>query len=252
MYALVTGASSGIGAEIARELAERGMDLILAARRKDKLIALKQKFQKNYHVNVEVMEYDLSRESSCLALYKACRSYPVRVVVNNAGFGKLGVLDSIPLREELDMIRTNVMAPQILTHLFMRRMKRGYILNVASVAGLQPCPMMAVYGATKAYLYQMSVSANYELKRQGRGVRVSVLCPGPVHTEFNHVAGSDFSLPSMSAGRCANAAVKGMFRGEEVIIPGLSTKLLAVGSRFTPRKLILPVEFWIQTRKTRR
>lgn len=249
MYALVTGASSGIGKAISRELAEIGYDLILVARRKDRLVELKKELQEDYACHCRCMEYDLSEAKNCEQLFEDCKQFPIRVVINNAGFGKTGDYASIELSEEMSMIQTNINAVHILTKLFATNMNKGIILNVASIAAFYPVPMMAAYGATKSYVLSYSRAVNYELKKAKKNVRISVLCPGPVDTEFNQVAGADFSLKSMTPEQCAKIAIKGMRKGKELIVPGATTKIMSVLSHVSPSSIALPVEYSIQKKK---
>lgn len=249
MYALVTGASSGIGKSLSRELAMIGYDLILVARRKERLLALKQELKSEFDTTCVILEYDLSNPNNCVELYRDCECFPIRVVINNAGFGKTGDYSSIELEDELNMINTNITAVHILTKLFARHMKSGLILNVASIAAFYPIPVMAAYGASKSYVLQYSRAVNYELKKAGKPVKICVLCPGPVDTEFNQVAGANFSLKSMSPEQCAKVAIAGMRKGKEVIVPGLTTKVMSLLSHISPSVVSLPVEYRIQTRK---
>lgn len=249
MYALVTGASSGIGQEMALLLAKRGYDLIIVARRTDRLEALKEKLCKKYKSTVLIMECDLSKEESVYQLFDSVKEYPIQVLINNAGFGKMGEFDIIPLKEELDMVRTNVLSLHILTKLFVTWYSEGYILNVASMAGFQPSPLMAAYGATKAYVWNLSMAINYELKRDKKNIHITTLCPGPVDTEFNQVANADFHLSSMSAKRCAEEAIRGMFAKRDLIVPGKRMNALRILTKFSPYQTILPVEYWIQSKK---
>ena len=214
--ALVTGASSGIGREIARELDSRGFRVILTARREDRLRELADEL-----LDSRVIVCDLSREDECKRLHEEVKGEKVTVLVNNAGFGKLGDFDKIPLEDELRMIDTNVTAVHILTKLFLQDFKaadRGYILNVASSAGLMPGgPLMATYYATKAYVTSLTSAIHEELKMAGSRVKISALCPGPVDTEFNSVANAQFGVKSISAEYCAKRAVEGMFAGKMII-----------------------------------
>lgn len=249
MYAVITGASSGIGKEMANLLAARGMNLILVARRMDRLEALQVKLQSAHSIQVVCLQYNLSVLDNCYSLFEACSNYPIKIVINNAGFGLAGRFDKLSLEDELSMIQTNVMAVHILTKLFARNLKKGLILNVASIAGFVPSPIMSTYGATKAYVVSLSQAVNYEMKRAGKNVHVSVLCPGPVDTEFNQVAGADFSLRAITAKQCAKEAIDGLFKRKDIIIPSLTTKLMRQLLRITPNKLLLPVEYKIQTKK---
>ena len=251
MYALITGASSGIGKALSKELAVIGYDLILVARRKDRLLELREELQDTYSCHCICMEYDLSVSKNCEELFHECKKYPLHVVINNAGFGKAGDYESIELQEELSMIHTNIDAVHILTKLFARHMKKGIILNVASIAAFYPVPIMAAYGATKSYVLNYSRAVNYELKKAKKPVKICVLCPGPVNTEFNQVAGVEFSLKSMSPERCAKIAIKGMRKGKELIVPGATTKTMSLLSHISPSIISLPVEYRIQTKKVR-
>lgn len=249
MYSLITGASSGIGKELSILLAQKGYDLILVARRKERLMKLKKSLEANFHIHVMIASYDLSKKESCFELYEKFKDFPITVLVNGAGFGKVGTISEIPLNDELDMIETNITAVHILSKLFSKSMKHGYILNIASIAAFQPGPHLATYSATKSYVANFSIALNYELKKEKKPIHVSALCPGPVNTEFNKVAGTNFSLPSISAKKCAKTALNGLFRKKPVIIPSLTIKMSYLGSKLSPLSLILPIEYMIQTAK---
>lgn len=251
MHALVTGASSGIGREIARLLARRGYDLILVARREERLRQLKEEIEASCGVSVEVKPCDLAGTENVRKLFEECRGYDIEVLINNAGFGKIGFFEGISEEDELEMIATNVAAPYLLTKLFVNKMKRGYIMNVSSLAAFQPNPKMAVYGASKAFINSFSKAVGYELKRQKKPVHICTLCPGPVDTEFNDVAKGHFNVKAMSAERCARIAVEGMFRKKRMVIPGFFMKLLYFASKLTPEALRLFVSYRIQDKKTR-
>lgn len=249
MYALITGASSGIGKELAKLLAKRKYNLIIVARRVDRLEKLKRELEKKYKIKVVVKESDLSKPNNCYSLYEEMKIYPVEVLINNAGFGKIGKFQDIPLDAELEMIQTNITALHILTKLFVQEKEKGYILNVASMAGFQPGPMMAAYGATKAYVLNFSLSVNYELRKFHKKIYITALCPGPVDTEFNKVANADFNLSSISPRQCAIEGLEGLFKKKDRVVPGNSMKLLRIASKLAPTKLILPIEYSIQTKK---
>lgn len=250
MYAFITGASSGIGKEIATMLAEQGYHLILVARREERLHFLKQQLQKKMpDLRILIEACDISITDNCTALFQKYKAYPITIVVNNAGFGKVGYVTDLPLKDELDMISTNVTAVHVFTKLFASSMKKGRILNVASLAAFQPGPYLATYSATKSYVFQFSMSINYELKRQHKNVHITTLCPGPVNTEFNKVAGADFALTSISPKKCAKCALDAMYRNKDFVIPSVPMKLLRLFVRITPYKLILPIEYFIQTKK---
>lgn len=251
MIALVTGASSGIGWQIACQLAARGWDLIVVARREDRLRRLKKYITSHFDSRVQIRVADLSHPDEVVALYKACRPYEIGLVVNNAGFGKVGPFVEIPLQEDLAMVRTNITAVHILTKLFVRSMSRGVILNVASMAAYQPAPLMATYAATKAYVLSLSRAVNYEMKQQHKAVRVIALCPGPVETEFNDVANAVFHLPSMPSERCVRMALEHLSDGRDTIIPGAVMNVLHVLSKLLPACWELPVQYVAQRCKLR-
>lgn len=250
MYAVITGASSGIGLEMAKILAKRGYHLVLVARRIDRLRRLQKKIEEHYGVEVLLKPYDLSNRENCFSLYHECRELEVEVLINNAGFGKVGEFEQVPLEEELEMIDINITAVHVLTKLFLQSMRKGYILNVSSIAGFQAVPIMCTYGATKSYVLNFTKAVNYELKRAKKDVHVSVLCPGPVDTEFDQIANVVNSLHRISAKQCAHIAIRGMFRKKMVIIPTVTTKLASIGSKFAPDKILLSVEYRMQRLKT--
>lgn len=246
--ALVTGASSGIGREIARELDKRGFRVILAARREDRLGELAEELSDS-----RVIVCDLSREEECRRLHEEVSEERVTVLVNNAGFGKLGRFEEIPLEDELRMIDTNVRAVHILTKLFLKdfiKEDRGYILNVASSAGLMPGgPLMAAYYATKAYVTSLTSAIYEELKTADSKVNISALCPGPVDTEFNSVANARFGVKSISAELCAKRAVEGMFAKQLIIVPETGLGLAAKAAQLAPRRISLALTGQIQSNK---
>lgn len=246
--ALVTGASSGIGREIARELDRRGFRVILAARREERLKELAGELKDS-----RVIACDLSKEDECIRLYDEVKDERVTVLVNNAGFGKLGRFDEISLEDELRMIDTNVKGLHILTKLFVKDFMaadRGYILNVASSAGLMPGgPLMATYYATKAYVTSLTGSISEELKMAGSRVKISALCPGPVDTEFNDVANAQFGVKAISAEFCAKRAVEGMFAGTLIIVPERGLGLAAKAAQLAPRSFSLAVTGQLQSGK---
>lgn len=249
--ALITGASSGIGREIAKQLSSRGFRVILAARRKQRLEELAAELEGESRV----VTCDLSTREGCFELYEQVKDERVSVLINNAGFGAIGSFDEIPLETELRMIDTNVTAVHILTKLFVKdfiKADRGYILNVASSAGLMAGgPLMAAYYATKAYVVSLTGSVNRELKNKGANVHISALCPGPVDTEFNEVAGCEFGVGAISAEECARTAVEGLFRKSLIIVPGTGMKAAATLSKIVPREMVLKVVGEMQKRKTK-
>ncbi len=252
MRALITGASSGIGMEIATLLSMRGYDLTLAARRENRLIELASRLP----THCEVIAADVSDEHNCIKLYKAARGDDLEIVVNNAGFGLFGEFTATNLKEELRMIDTNIRAVHILTKLavcdFVANRKAGYVLNVASSAGFMPGPLMSTYYATKNYVLRLTEAVREELRRVNSPVKVSVLCPGPVDTEFNKVAGVRFALPGLDARKVAIQGVNGMFEGKGIVVPGITMKALVFARHFASEEMLARICYHFQHRKTGR
>lgn len=249
MKALITGASSVIGRDMARELAKRGCDLILVARRTDRLEEVKNEIT---GVSVEIIKCDVSTEENCAELYNSVKDKGVDVLVNNAGFGLAGEFLSTDLNRELNMIKTNVVAVHMLTKLFLKdfaEKDRGIILNVASSAAYMAGPYLSTYYATKNYVRRLTEAVYQELKENNSNVSVSVLCPGPVNTEFNDVADVKFALKGLSSEYVARYAIEKALKGKLYIIPGLQMKLGVFLLRFTPNKLMLKISAHIQKKK---
>lgn len=254
MLALITGASSGIGREFAKILAYRGFSLILVARRLDRLEELAADILECCDVDISIVDCDLSDEKNCYRLYKSIEHEKVDVLINNAGFGTYGSFLETDLKTETQMIDLNCKSLHILTKLFLKDMNdknKGYILNVASSAGLmQGGPYMAAYYATKSYVVNLTRAINEELKEKRSYVYVGALCPGPVNTEFNEVAGVSFSLGGISAKDCAIEGIYGMLEERKmIIVPTLKMKLLSAASRFMPSRALLFVTGLIQSKK---
>ncbi len=247
MLALVTGASSGLGRDMARALHARGYELILVARREERLRELQKELS-----NAEIIAMDLSVPDNCMALYESLKEREIDVVINNAGFGAFGFFDEVSLETELSMIQTNVVAVHILTKLFLQdflQKDKGYIMNVSSSASFLPGPLMAGYYSTKAYVLRLTQAVWEELKKKGSHVSVSVFSPGPVETEFNRVANVEFGVKSLQSRQAANYAVKKMFDRKMTIVPGARMKLLKFLIRLAPDRLLLRVSYHIQHRK---
>lgn len=255
--ALVTGASGGIGLELARLFAKGGHDLVLVARSEPKLREIAQYLGGMYHGRVEVIAADLSDRDMPEALMGelAAREITVDVLVNNAGFGESGAFADQQLGRVLDMIQLNITALTELTSLMLPGMiaaRRGRILNVASVGAFVPGPLLAVYYATKAYVLSFSEALRNELK--GSGVSVTALCPGPTRTGFAAAAGITgsnlFHQPGvMDAAPVAEAGYRGCMRGKAIVIPGLLNKLLVLSIRFSPRWGVTMISRKLQERK---
>lgn len=248
MKALITGASSGIGREIAKVLAARGCELVLCSRDGEKLRALAAELP----VPARVVALDLSREENCRALYEATKDDDVDILVNNAGFGVYGSFCDAPLETQLNLVDLNVRAAQTLMFLFLRDFRargNGRVLNVSSVAGFFAGPKMAAYYASKNYLTRLSEAVAEELRRERSPVSISVLCPGPVKTGFNARAGVKFNLRSADARATAVAAVEGMFAGKRLIVPAFGYRALVFLSSFLPRGLVTRIVFSLQAKK---
>lgn len=250
MIALITGASSGIGRDMARVLSQKGYDLILVARSLNKLNELKEELK----TNVEVINLDLSSIDNCEKLYEQVKDKNIDILINNAGFGLIGAFRKTNLDNELSMIDLNIKAVHVLTKLFLDdfiKKDKGYILNVSSASAFQPGPLMATYYSTKCYVYHLTLAIYEELRRIKSNVKISCLCPGPVDTNFNKVANCEFKIDSLSSEFVANYAINKMFKNKLLIIPGLKIKLLYLFGRFVPYKLKLRITYNIQKRKSK-
>ena len=261
--ALVTGASSGIGAAIARELAQRGHALILVARRKEKLDALADELREEFGVRAESIGCDLAKAASRQRLPARIEALglEVSVLVNNAGFATGGPFHDSDPERELEQVRVLVEAPVALTSAFlpaMVRRGRGAILNVASTAGMQPLPYSAGYSAAKAYLLTFSEAVHQEVS--GSGVTVTVLAPGPVSTEFWDIAGWEVAggqsfekaVPRqawVTAEQVAEAGVKGLEAGRRVVVPGLPIRAAMLATQYVPHAFKLPAIEWAMRRR---
>ena len=246
MRALITGASSGIGRDIAINLSKKGYDLILVARDLEKLNEVKAKL----HTNVEVVSMDVSNAKNCKELHEKYQD--IDILVNNAGFGDCGYFTKTSLDKELKMIDTNIVAYHVLTKLYLQDMKQrnsGKILNVASIAGFMPGPLMATYYSTKAYVVRLSEAIREELRREKSNVQISILCPGPVNTNFNKVADVQFALKGLSSEYVAKYAVDKLFKGKFYIVPGWKIKLARFGAKIAPNNLVAKICYNMQRRK---
>ena len=244
MKALVTGASSGIGYDICLELAKRNIDIVATGRNIKRLEALKEK------IGCEIIATDLSVRQNCFELYDAVKD--VDILINNAGFGDVGYFSETDLNKELSMIDTNITAVHILTKLYLKDMTKknfGYILNTASIASFLTGPFMATYYATKAYVLKLTRAICYEIKKQGKNIYTGTLCPGPVVTGFDEVAGVSFSLKGVSSEFVTKYAVKQMFKRKKTIIPTFSIKLGAFAGKILPDNLVCFFTYKSQKRK---
>lgn len=259
--ALITGASAGIGLELARCFARGGWDLILVARRGDKLRELAAELEERYGIAAHVLVEDLSQAESTERIVQvlAEKKVSVDVLVNNAGFAEFGPFADSDAATMQQVLGVNIVALTMLSRALLPAMieatrrdgKRRRILNVGSVAGFLPGPLMAVYYASKAYVLSLSESMAAELSQQN--ISVTCLCPGPTTSEFQSVAKMDFSSLSksvlMDATTVARAGYRGCMRGETLVIPGASNKIGAFVPRLLPRKMLARLIRWVQERK---
>lgn len=246
MRALVTGASSGIGRDMARELDKLGFELVLVSRNKEKL----EDLRKSLSVKCEIIPMDLSNEENCIKLHSMAKD--IDILINNAGFGTFGNFNKTELEKEIKLIDTNIKAIHILTKLYLKDMiekDSGHILNVASIAGFMPGPLMCAYYASKAYVVRLSEGIREELKKQKSNVKISVLCPGPVDTNFNNVAGVKFKLPSYTSEHVAKYGIEKMLKNKFLIVPGIKIKFVRIMSKISPNNITSKVVYMMQERK---
>jgi hypothetical protein len=239
--ALVTGASSGLGAEFARRLAARGHDVTIVARRLHRLEALRTEILAQHPVTVDVLSADLATRSGRKAVTSLLRNRSPWILVNNAGFATRGALANLELAREHAEVEVNVLAVQQLTAAVLPGLiaaGTGGVINLASTAAFQAIPYMATYAATKAFVLHFTEAVAEEVRRSG--VRVMALCPGPVRTEFDSVAGTQdymrVAAPmTMDADRCVRVALHAFDRGSTICIPGILNATMAQWPRITPR-----------------
>ncbi len=244
-FALITGASSGIGYELAHVFAKNGWNLVLVARRLDRLLALSQQLSKSFGVSVFVIEKDLTKPQASEELFRetSSKNLVIDALVNNAGVATYGMFSRTELKAETDLLEINIGALTKLSKFYLRPMlerKKGWILNVASTAAFQPGPLMAVYYASKAYVLSFSEALANEL--EGTGVSVTALCPGATKTEFKDAAKMGdsklFQKQVMSAERVAQEGYRGMMRRKTIVIPGVKNTIMASSVRWAPRWLV--------------
>lgn len=252
MIALITGASSGMGREMAIGLAKRGFNLVIVARRRQRLLELKKEIVEKYGVKVKVIVRDLSKTEECIGLFNDVEKANIDIVINNAGFGVFGGFTETSLEDELRMIDVNIRAVHILTKLFLQKFKKrnsGYILNVASLAAFMAGPLFSSYYASKNYVLQLTKAIYEELRMEKSNVYVGAFCPGPVRTEFNETSGADFAVKGMDEKDAAEYALEKMFDGELIIVPTFGSKFLAAASRFVPTKMFLAATGMVQKKR---
>ena len=243
MLALVTGGTSGIGLDIAKELDKRGYDLVLVS---EKSTVNKTSFKNK----VEVINMDLSKVDNCYKLHDKYKN--VDVFINNAGFGTFGPFDESDLYKELKMIDVNVKAMHVLTKLYLKDMKEknsGYILNTASAAAYAYGPLMSTYYATKSYVYKLTTAIYEELRRDNSKVVISCLTPGPVYTKFQEKANVTFTVSTLTSEYVGKYAVDNLFKKKLLIVPGASIKFSKIFINLLPVKLALKICYGFQKRK---
>ena len=254
MKALITGASSGLGRSMAIILSKMGYDIIVVARREDKLKELESKIKTNLYIKC----LDITKEESYREIEKELSD--TDVFINNAGFGVFGDFSSSDLDSELKMLDTNVRAVHILTKMAVKKFKEknsGHILNVSSIAAFFPGPLFSSYYAGKSYVFRLTESIYEELRQEKSNVKISVLCPGPVKTEFEKVAKVSFGngkekgrdLIIADCDKVSSYAIKMMFKGKLIIIPGLLMKIAVFFRRILSEKALCKVLYLLQSKK---
>lgn len=246
MKALITGASSGIGKDMAIYLSEKGYDLIIVGRNQERLEEVKN----NVKTNTDIITMDLSSEENCFELYNMAKD--IDVLINNAGFGTFGEFIETKMETELNMIKTNVNAVHILTKLYLKDMvekDKGYILNVSSIAAFLPGPLMATYYSTKAYVLRLTQGIQEELKKRKSNVKVSLLCPGPTETEFLKRAGVMFSTKSTPCRYVAEYAIDQMLKGKKIIVPTIKIKCAKFLCKIVPDVLLSKFAYGVQQKR---
>ena len=257
MYALVTGASAGIGLEITKYLAQKGYDLIITARREDRLQKLRAQILEKYpDKKVIVIAADLSDREECRRLFAEsiaqAGSQNIDFVVNNAGMGVYGLFLDTDLEKELTLIDLNVTSVHILSKLFLREMVKnghGVLLNVGSCAGFTSGPTFSSYYASKNYVVRLTEAIHEELRQAHSPVKVCCLCPGPVDTAFNKNSGVAVSGKQITAKQAAREGVDGALEGKMLVIPGTKMKLVTVGSHLLGEHLSTVINYHIQKKK---
>ena len=248
MKALITGASSGMGRDMAKILSQKGYDLILVARDEKKL----EEVKKQLKTETKIVVMDISKEENCKKIYEENKD--IDILINNAGFGDCGHFEETSLDKDIQMIHTNIIAYHILTKLYLKEMIKkdsGKILNVASIAGFMPGPLMTTYYSTKNYVVRFSESIREELRRKKSKVQIRISCPGPVDTNFNKVADVEFALKGLSSEYVAKYAINKFFKGKFYIVPGWKIKLARIGAKLAPASFVAKISYNMQKRKIR-
>ena len=249
MYALITGASSGIGYECAKILANKGYDLIITARSIDKLNKLSDEIKSTYNKDVVILPLDISKKESINELFDKTKDYKIEVVINNAGLGKVGMFYEVTDDEDYNMININVTAMHMVLKHYAEVLDNAYILTVASVASFCPGPKMATYYATKNYIRSYAEALRFELKKMKKNVGITILAPGPVNTNFNDTANVTFTLKGVAADKCANYAIKRMFKKKKFATPKWSVRAATRFMRILPHRVSMRLCYKSQSKK---
>lgn len=254
--ALITGASGGIGKDLAYKFAENEYDVVLVARSEDKLAAIAADIEAKHHVQARVIPLDLANSQAPQMLYDQLQGTPVDVLVNNAGFASYGYFHETSTEEEMGMIQVNITTLTHLTHLFLPDMvarRSGKIMNVASIASFVPGPLMAVYYATKAYVLSFSEAIANEVA--DKGITVTALCPGATESGFQERASLHESkllknpiMRMMTSEEVAEAGYNGLMKGKAIVVPGIINKLTILSPRFFPRGMAVRITRQMQER----
>ncbi|MGO4697874.1 SDR family NAD(P)-dependent oxidoreductase [Paenibacillus sp. 2TAB26] len=240
-WSLITGASSGIGEQFARQLAKQGSNLVLVARSKSKLESLASELRKKYGIKAEVITMDLAKEGAPSEIYQQCRilKVDIELLINNAGFATHGLFEEVSGERQHEEVMLNVAAVVDMTHLFLPDMLRrssGTVINVASTAGFQPLPYMAVYGATKAFVLSFTQALYWE--NRDRGIKFFALCPGSTDTSFFNVVGAEEASVGKkdTPERVVEVALRALKEGKMYVVPGMQNYIGAQLGRFITRK----------------
>ena len=248
MKVLITGASSGIGRDFARQLITKYDELILVSKDEGRLKKIRDELNKVPNKRIYTIAADLSDYKNCKKIHSEIKD--VDLLINNAGFGDCGYFDSTSLDKDINMINTNITAVHTLTKLYLADMikrKKGHIINVGSIAGFMPGPLMATYYSTKSYVVKLSESIREELRRTKSPVKISVLCPGPVKTNFEKVANVDFQISKKSSSDVVSYTLKHM--NKFYICPSFSARFIRSISKITPSILMAKMVFKSQKRR---
>ena len=248
MLAVITGASSGIGEELARQLAKNKYDLVLIARRTTRLEEIKKQLEQ-YQISIEVYTYDLEKQIDLEDLTSKLDQYEIDLFINNAGFGIVGNSFEVSTDRELSMIDLNIKSLHYLSAYAIKKIKNGQLINISSLVVFLPTSLLVSYAATKAYVYSYSTALRYELKKKGIPINVMTVCPGPVKTEFGKVANATQKMKGQKVDKCVNEIIKGIKRKKALVIPGFSMKILYILLKVMPLSLILKSAYKIQSKK---